>query len=123
MAGCAGLGAVVPALLGLSCGEKPSLPELDPRLLVLCGSVNPVTLAQLSEAEHSGFVRLRLRPDQKLMEGYFDTPEGEAYLAAWKKKLAQYDAVIGCTRFVISKSGGFGKRTLLCDIKKQIEGR
>ena len=45
MAGCAGLGAVVPALLGLSCGEKPSLPELDPRLLVLCGSVNPVTLA------------------------------------------------------------------------------
>ena len=28
----------------------------------------------------------------------------------------------GCTRFVISKSGGFGTRTLLCDIKKQIEG-
>ena len=210
MAGCAGLGAVVPALLGLSCGEKPSLPQLDPRLLVLCGSVNPVTLAQLSEAEHKGFVRLRLRPEQKLTEGYFDTPEGAAYLEAWKKKLARYDAVIidanddpdneataayarehglstedlrvqisrtfgavmgklfdcpdvgtllitggdtllqcmncvkvyemepigelasgvvlsrftlnGCTRFVISKSGGFGKRTLLCDIKKQIEG-
>ena len=144
------------------------------------------------------------------MEDYFDTPEGEAYLAAWKKKLAQYDVVIidandepdneataayarehglstedlrvqisrtfgavmgklfdcpdvgtllitggdtllqcmncvkvyemepigemasgvvlsrftlnGCTRFVISKSGGFGKRTLLCYINKQIDG-
>ena len=211
MAGCAGLGAVVPALLGLSSGEKPQMPKLDPRLLVLCGSVNPVTLAQLSEAEHSGFVRLRLRPDQKLMEGYFDTPEGEAYLEAWKKKLARYDAVIidandepdneataayarehglstedlrvqisrtfgevmgklfdcpdvgtllitggdtllqcmncvgvyemepigemasgvvlsrftlnGCTRFVISKSGGFGRSTLLADIRNQIKGQ
>lgn len=208
MAGCAGLGAVVPELLGLCSAEKPQLPRLDPRLLVLCGSVNPVTRAQLSEAEAGGFISLRMSPEQKLTEGYFDTKEGKTYLDAWKRKLARYDAVIidsndagdneatsayarehglttedlrvqisrtlgtimgklfdcpdvgtllitggdtllqcmncvkvyemepigelasgvvlsrftlgGCTRFVISKSGGFGKSSLLLDIKKQI---
>lgn len=209
MAGCAGFGAVVPALLGLTGGNAPERPALDPRLLVLCGSVNPVTLAQLQTAEENGFLRLRMRPDQKLTEGYFDTPEGVSYLNSWKLKLARRDAVIidandpidneptaayarahslttealrvqisrtlgaimgklfdcpdvgtllitggdtllqcmncvrvyemepiaelapgvvlsrftlnGRTRFVISKSGGFGKSSLLCDIKKQIE--
>ena len=59
-AGCAGFGAVLP------------------RLLVVCGSVNPITVAQLDAAEEAGFARLRLTPRQKLEPGYWNTPEGEA---------------------------------------------
>ena len=77
-AGCAGFGAVLPRLLGLCRGQSLPMPQLDPRLLVVCGSVNPITVAQLDAAEEAGFARLRLTPRQKLEPGYWNTPEGEA---------------------------------------------
>lgn len=94
MAGCAGLGTAVPTLLGLGSGVKPVMPKLDPRMLVVCGSVNPVSVSQLKTAEANGFVHLRLQPVQKLTEGYFDSDEGSRQLDAWRKVLAEHDAVI-----------------------------
>ena len=47
LAGCAGFAAFLPELLGLSDGSVVETPQLDPRLLVLCGSVNPITLRQM----------------------------------------------------------------------------
>lgn len=76
MAGCAGFGAFLPKLLGIATKLSRPLPKLDPRLLVVCGSVNPITLAQLDKAENSGFVRLRLTPRQKLEPGYWQSGEG-----------------------------------------------
>ena len=73
MAGCAGFGAVLPELLGLTSGQKQPVPKLDPRLLVVCGSVNPITLAQLDAAEGAGFSRLRLTLRQKLEPGYWQS--------------------------------------------------
>ena len=66
LAGCAGFAAFLPELLGLSDGSVVETPQLDPRLLVLCGSVNPITLRQMDTAEKAGFTRLRLTPRQKL---------------------------------------------------------
>ena len=43
LAGCAGFAAFLPELLGLSDGSVVETPQLDPRLLVLCDSVNPIT--------------------------------------------------------------------------------
>lgn len=80
LAGCAGFGAVLPSLLGLACGGPRPLPKLDPRLLVVCGSVNPITLTQLNRAEKAGFSRLRLAPHQKLVPGYWETDEGRQEL-------------------------------------------
>ena len=89
MAGCAGFASQLPALLGLSGSPADALPKLDPRFLVVCGSVNPITLAQLDRAEESGFARLRLTPRQKLEENYWESKDGaeslkdiEAMLAA-----------------------------------------
>lgn len=65
LAGCAGFGAVLLELLGLG-GADVTCPALDPRLLVIGGSVNAITLAQLDRAEQAGFTRLRLTPYQKL---------------------------------------------------------
>ena len=81
LAGCAGFAAFLPELLGLSDGSVVEVPQLDPRLLVLCGSVNPITLRQMDTAEKAGFTRLRLTPRQKLEPGYWASADGKAALA------------------------------------------
>lgn len=88
MAGCAGFGAVLPRLLGMDASCAQDLPQLDPRLLVLCGSVNPITLAQLQCAQDRGFVRLRMSPEQKLTPGYFASEEGRRVIDGWRATLA-----------------------------------
>lgn len=93
-AGCAGFGAVLPELLGLGHPERVSRPVLDPRLLVVCGSVNPITLAQLDRAEKAGFVRIRLEPRQKLLPKYWQSPEGKAACQQIEGILAQHPRCI-----------------------------
>lgn len=210
MAGCAGFGAVLPQLLGIAPDRPSVLPKLDPRLLVVCGSVNAITLAQLDQAENAGFSRLRLSPKQKLEPGYWQTEQGRTALKEIEDMLAAHPHCIiesndpgsnqptadyaaalgidretlrvriasclghlvekiftspslgtllltggdtllqcmncvgvrelepllelergvvlarftynGCTRHVITKSGGFGQKTLLIDLAKQIAG-
>lgn len=88
MAGCAGFAAVLPELLGLSDGQIVPPPKLDERLLVVCGSVNPITLRQLNAAEQAGFARLRLTPEQKLTPDYWQSADGAAQLAEMERLLA-----------------------------------
>ena len=88
LAGCAGFAAFLPELLGLSDGSVVEVPQLDPRLLVLCGSVNPITLRQMDTAEKAGFTRLRLTPRQKLEPGYWASADGKAALAEIEQMLA-----------------------------------
>lgn len=93
-AGCAGFGAVLPGLLGLGHPERVAMPRLDPRLLVVCGSVNPITLAQLDHAEKAGFARMRLAPRQKLQPGYWDSPDGAAARRQMEQMLAEHPLAI-----------------------------
>lgn len=88
LAGCAGFAAFLPQLLGLSDGSHVEVPKLDPRLLVLCGSVNPITLRQMDAAERAGFSRLRLTPRQKLEPGYWESEDGKAALTEIETMLA-----------------------------------
>ena len=89
LAGCAGFGAVLPELLGLG-GADVTCPALDPRLLVICGSVNAITLAQLDRAEQAGFTRLRLTPHQKLTPDYWYSEEGQTALKHIEETLAAH---------------------------------
>lgn len=90
MAGCAGFGAVLPSLLGLDSRPPAAAPQLDPRLLIICGSVNPITTAQLNAAERSGFLRIRLTPEQKLDADYWLTPQGSAEFDVLGRILEEY---------------------------------
>jgi len=65
-AGCAGFAAFLPSLLKLRTSAPPVMPALSNGLLVVCGSVNPITRRQLDWAEEHEFARLRLTPAQKL---------------------------------------------------------
>ena len=94
MAGCAGFAEVLPGLLGLAQEEAAKAPQLDERLLVLCGSVNPITIRQLDEAEKAGFVRLRMRPEQKLNPDYWIRNEGRQLLERWKATLQTSSHII-----------------------------
>ena len=94
LAGCAGFAAILPSLLGLEHAEAARQPRLDKRLLVICGSVNPITLSQLDEAEQNGFVRLRLTPEEKLTEHYWETPAGQEKLKAMTEAVSRSDCII-----------------------------
>ena len=65
-AGCAGFAALLPSLFKFRTNAPPAMPALGGGLLVVCGSVNPITRRQLDWAGEHGFTRLRLTPAQKL---------------------------------------------------------
>lgn len=90
MAGCAGFGAVLPGLLKLGTGTPVPMPELDPNFLVICGSVNPITVAQADRAEQEGFLRIRLVPEQKLNPEYWNTEAGSQELQVLQDLLKDY---------------------------------
>ena len=80
---------MLPEILGIDSGHPVSVPKLDPRLLVICGSVNPITTAQLDYAEQRGFRRRRLTPEQKLEPNYWQTQEARDLLVSIEEMLAE----------------------------------
>lgn len=80
LAGCAGFAAVLPELLELGAGKPQAIPSLGDNFTVICGSVNPITVAQVAYAERHGFSHKRLAPEQKLSSSYWQTPAGEEML-------------------------------------------
>lgn len=92
-AGCAGFGAVLAGLLGLN-GKQAPLPRLSGHFLMLCGSVNPITLRQIRIAEGNGFVRLALQPEEKLMPNFFRCPEGREKMVGIRHMLEENPRLI-----------------------------
>ena len=93
MAGCAGFASVLPQVLGL-VAEEEEIPRLYPRLLTVCGSINPITLAQLDEGERNGMLRIQLTPEQKLDPGWVDSPQGVRVVEDWLKEIRRSDGAI-----------------------------
>lgn len=92
-AGCAGFAAVLPKLLGL-VGEKRPDTKLMSKLLVICGSVNPITVSQLDYAQNHGFIRIRLRPEENLEKDFWNSSCGQEKLSQWKELLEQNSCLI-----------------------------
>lgn len=87
-AGCAGFAEALADVLGLD-GSAPLFPKLEPSLFIACGSVNPVTLQQMSTAEAAGFPHIHLTPVQKLESAWLEMPECEEQLSAWLEQAAE----------------------------------
>lgn len=92
-AGCAGFASALAELLELE-GTPPGLPRLVPALFVACGSVNPVTLRQMEEAEKAGFSHIRLTPKQKLEPSWPETPDCAAAVSSWLKEAGERGRLI-----------------------------
>lgn len=79
-AGCAAFASQLPRVLGLP-DDMQSPPEASLPLLVVCGSLNPITKAQMEYGEAQGYIRCPLTMEQLLNPAYFDSSEGLAWLA------------------------------------------
>lgn len=94
MAGCAGFAQYLHGMLHLTISPAGVPPQLSSKLLVICGSVNPITVTQLNNAEAEGFVRIRLTPQQKLCSGYWDTDIGRKDLQDLRSQLSGHPHLI-----------------------------
>ena len=74
-AGCAGFAKFLPELLDMKTEEKPAIPDPKDSLLVISGSLNPVTKLQLDQAEAYGFRRIRLNAEQKSDARHAELPQ------------------------------------------------
>jgi uncharacterized protein YgbK (DUF1537 family) len=79
MAGCAGLASFLPKLLKFR-KRKTTTPQLNQTLLVMCGSVNPISMDQIEYAQKAGFQRIVLTPHQQLEKDYLSSSEGMEWL-------------------------------------------
>lgn len=85
-AGCAGFAGVLAHVLGYH-GKYREPEDMPKRLVMLCGSVNPVTREQMDYAREKGFVYRALSPEQKLSEAW---PGSAECLEAVKKWLEEF---------------------------------
>lgn len=93
MAGCAGFAAVLPDLLGLKHRE-PEEAELENRLFVICGSVNPITKKQLNRGEQAGYPRIYMAAGEKLDLDFWKSEAGEEKIRQLTGKSVKNDCVI-----------------------------
>lgn len=93
MAGCAGFATILPELLELE-GEKKLEEILNPRLLVVCGSVNPITRKQLSYGASVGYETFSLVPEQKLNQDWWESEEGTEMVQKVKAAMEAGDCCI-----------------------------
>lgn len=78
-AGCAGFAAELPEILDLKTGRMQKY-STKTNLVVICGSVNPITRGQLLYAEKQGITKISLKPEEKLEITYWDSEEGKEKL-------------------------------------------
>lgn len=79
IAGCAGFAYMLSQILDFG-GKQPRVPEISANMLVACGSVNPVSVAQCDDAEHKGSPRFKLTPEQKLDPDWVESFDAAAYI-------------------------------------------
>lgn len=127
LAGCAGFASVLPYLLHLSGSEVEGHVPISQKILVACGSINPVSRRQCTLAEESGAPRFRLTPAQRLTDGWEESREADFLLSNVSDACANFPIVvvdvgepgsvapenIKENRLLIAKTfGGFVKRLL-----------
>ena len=54
-------------------------------MFIVCGSLNPISEAQILHAEAAGFERISLTAEQKLREDYLASSDGREWLASLKR--------------------------------------
>lgn len=121
-AGCAGFASFLPRLLSIGGGREKEIPT-TPGLILLCGSVNPISVAQVAKAAANGFAHMRMGRREKLEEGFWNTPEGEAELASWMETIRRRGNAVIDTNGPNGNAGtdqwAFDKGLTIGDIRKR----
>lgn len=100
LAGCAGFAQMLPELLGITVTAAPP-PKLPRRLATICGSINPITLAQMDAAESAGTPRIRLTVQQKLNDNWMGSEQ-------WRRDVMEMEALLRQKSNTIVECDGLG---------------
>lgn len=84
-AGCAGLAEYIPDAFRLPRTSRlcPALPQ---KMIIISGSLNPITLAQMRYARNQGICGVTLSDEQKYTPNYAQTAAGKRFLQALTRK-------------------------------------
>lgn len=93
LAGCTGFASILPEIIDIGHTEM-KLPVLKRPLLVLCGSINPISRQQIEYGEEKGLERIVLSPEQLLEEGYFLSEAGKQWLSDMSKRLFKNQVIM-----------------------------
>ncbi len=86
--GCAGFASYYHKLLDFPTGKGAEIPSYD-KILCLCGSVNPITVAQVAYGKAHGFSVETISNEKKLDPFYYKTEEGQRELDFLYEKIGQ----------------------------------
>lgn len=93
-AGCAGFASALADAMGIS-GEPMEIPDMPQALFVICGSLHPVTRAQLRTAELSGgFMRVSLSNADRLKSSWPGSRACHEQAAEWMKLAREHKRMI-----------------------------
>ena len=93
VAGCAGFAGILFQLLEIKNHDE-MLPFFVDKLLVICGSINSVTIRQLDKASENGFYRVALSPEQKLQPSWIKSKKGGLQIQKWKTEFQVHQNMI-----------------------------
>ena len=93
LAGCAGLAECLSSVLDLQVSKGKGI-ERQKGLYVACGSLNPITKAQVEEAASKGCMRINLSSRQKLDETYYSSLQGREFLKGLSMECKKQPVVI-----------------------------
>lgn len=95
MAGSAGFASYLPYIIPFSRTipqDEPS--SFESKTLVVCGSINRISLSQVDAAERAGYTSVLLDQTLKEDSGYLDTKEGSDFYHHVQKMVEDHDVVI-----------------------------
>ena len=118
-AGCAGFAAAYEVLIDFERGNPHYMQDSD-GLLVLCGSVNEITVKQLAYAREHGFSSERLKNEQKLNPEYRTSEAGEAFLDQLYKKICTTDRYLVDTLDEANEEGALDYAKRMCLSSSQV---
>lgn len=93
MAGCAGFASALPEILGFE-REEPEEQRMYPRLLMVCGSINPITVRQVEYGVRCGYSKYGMTPQQKLDPLWWGTDEAERLVSRIGESVLAMDCCI-----------------------------
>ncbi len=94
IAGCTGFAAILPEIIGIKRIDAES-PKIKKPLLVICGSMNPISRQQIEHGEEMGFGRITLSPEQLFEEEvFFSSEDGERWMDGIIQELLEKQVVM-----------------------------
>ena len=92
-AGCAGFASVLADVIGIGGDEKTEI-HYEDSFVVACGSVNPITVAQLNYAEKKGFLHFYLTSEEILDPDWITSKAGEEKLRTLEDAIKNHHRVL-----------------------------